>query len=102
MINGFDFAFVIIVFLYGHSHHFGSHHFRPAWICIFSRSQLEAKFFDFLEENRLIFALLNGLPRDVKEILAFCFHLNNIHLYMRFYQLTFDDIAIFILPVVFQ
>ena len=28
MKNGFDFLFVITVFLYDHSHHFWSHHFR--------------------------------------------------------------------------
>ena len=37
MKNGFDFPFVITVFLYGHSrhsHHFRSHHFRPYWSCV--------------------------------------------------------------------
>ena len=32
MPNGKSTPFVITVFLYGHSHHFGSHHFRPTWI----------------------------------------------------------------------
>ena len=32
MKNGFDFPFVITVFLYGHSHHLRFHHFRPYWI----------------------------------------------------------------------
>ena len=32
MTNGFDFPFIITVLLYGNSHHFGSHLFRPTWI----------------------------------------------------------------------
>ena len=31
MKNGFDFPFVITVFLYDHSQNFRSHHFRPNW-----------------------------------------------------------------------
>ena len=34
MTNGKSKPFIITVFLYGYSHHFGSHHFRPYWIFV--------------------------------------------------------------------
>ena len=47
---------------------------------LLSRSQLQAKCFDFLDENRIIFVVLSGhFQRLGKEDrLAFCFDLNNI------------------------
>ena len=42
--NGFEFPFVKTVFLYGHSHHFGSHHFRPNWKYVLPSSPCSSSF----------------------------------------------------------
>ena len=43
-----------------------------------SQSQLKAKFFDFLDENRLIFVVLSGRFQSLERYFgAFCFDRNN-------------------------